>query len=168
MNKYLRAVLEYTKHPLPGPTVIWKDNQPAIDTMLAGQITGRVKHMAVPIAMIQEDIRQGTSIPKKTSGILNPSDMRTKPNPASTLHHKFQLARSHKLWPPPTSEHGKLIEVELINQRLTEFDLAAPNSKFNYKEMSNVTAVYNTKDPSSQKSRLHSYYISFHMHILLY
>jgi len=152
LNRYLRVVMEYLRHPLPGPTVIWEDNQPAIDIMLAGQITGRVKHMAVPIAMIQEDIRSGNSIPKKIKGTLNPSDMGTKPNPATTLHRHFRLARGHRFYPAPTSEHGKLMQVELVNQRLTEFDSAPSNTKINYQEMSNSTAVYDNKEQSTSKT----------------
>ena len=152
LNRYLRVVMEYLRHPLPGPTVIWEDNQPAIDIMLAGQITGRVKHMAVPIAMIEEDIRAGNSIPKKIKGTLNPSDMGTKPNPATTLHRHFRLARGHRFYPAPTSEHGKLMQVELVNQRLTEFDSAPSNTKFNYQEMSNITAVYDNKEQSTKKN----------------
>jgi len=120
--------------------------------MLAGQITGRVKHMAVPIAMIQEDIRAGNSIPKKIKGTLNPSDMGTKPNSATTLHRHFHLARGHQFYPAPTFEHGKLMQVELVNQRLTEFDSAPSNTKFNYQEMSNITAVYDNKEQSNKKT----------------
>ena len=122
--------------------------------MLAGQITGCVNHIAVPIAMIQEDIRAGNSIPKKIKGTLNPSDMGTKPNPATTLHRHFRLARGHRFYPAPTSEHGKLMQmqVELVNQRLTEFVSAPSNTKFNYQEMSNITAVYNNKEQSTKKN----------------
>jgi len=43
------------------------------------------------------------------------------------------------------------MQVELVNQRLTEFDSAVPNSKFKYKELSNITAVYNNKESSTKK-----------------
>jgi hypothetical protein len=145
INKYLRVILDYLKKPLPGPTVIWEDNQPAIDIMKAGQITGRVKHMAVPIAMIQEDIKHGNSEPRKIKGTLNPADIGTKPLPCTSLHRHFRQMRGQHLYPPPTSEHGKLMQVELVNQRLTDFDSAAP-SKIDYHSIRGMTAVYDNKE----------------------
>ena len=39
------------------PTIIYEDNQAALDIMAAGHILSRVKHMAVPIAICHEDIK---------------------------------------------------------------------------------------------------------------
>ena len=131
-NWYLRVVIEYLRRPIPGPTVICEGNHPVIGIMLADQITGHAKHMAVLIAMIQEAIRAGNSIPKKIKGTLNPSDTYTKPNPATALHCHFRLAHGHQMYLSSTSEHDKLMQLELVNQCLTEFDSAPTNVKFYY------------------------------------
>jgi hypothetical protein len=149
-NRYFRPILEYLRIPLRDPTVIWEDNQPAIDIMTANQITSRVKHMAVPIAMINEDIQQGTCMPKKISGILNPADIGTKPLPASTLHRHWRFGRGQRFYPPVESEHGTLMQVDKVLQRMTEFDTASP-SYINYKQMRNFAAVYDTKNVEEKK-----------------
>ena len=106
--------------------------------------------MAVPIAMINEDIQQGTCIPKKISGILNPADIGTKPLPASTLHRHWRFGRGHRFYPPVESEHGTLMQVDKVLQRMTEFDTASP-SYINYKQMRNFAAVYDTKNVEEKK-----------------
>ena len=69
--------------------------------------------MAVPIVMINEDIQQGTCIPKKISGILNLADIiSTKPLPALTLHRHWRFGRGHRFYPPVESEHGALMQVD--------------------------------------------------------
>ena len=143
-NRYYRPVLEWMKCPLPGPTTIFEDNQPAIDVMKSGQISGRVKHMAVPIAMIHEDIKNENSIPKKIPGTINPSDLGTKPLPGSSLHRHSRWLRGQRFYPAPNTEHGRLLQVEMVNQRLTEFDSAVPGGKFDF-AMNSDYAAYDQK-----------------------
>ena len=150
LNRYFRPILEYLRIPLRDPTVIWEDNQPAIDIMVANQITGQVKHMAVPIAMINEDIQKGLCIPKKISGILNPSDIGTKPLPASTLHRHWRWGRGHRFYPPAESEHGILMQVERVLQRMTEFDSDSP-TYIDYSKIMDYAAVYDTKNSAEKK-----------------
>ena len=42
-NRHLHPIMEWLHMPLAGPTGIWEDNQPAIDIVSAGHITGRVQ-----------------------------------------------------------------------------------------------------------------------------
>ncbi len=51
MNKYLSLVDKWLQLPSKKATIIWEDNQPLIDILNAGQIMGRVKHMAVPLSI---------------------------------------------------------------------------------------------------------------------
>ena len=150
LNRYFRPILEYLRIPLHEPTVIWEDNQPAIDNMTANQITSRVKHMAVPIAMINEDIQKGLCVPKKISGILNPSDIGTKPLPASALHRHWRFGCGHRFYPSAQSEHGILMQVERVLQRMTEFDTASP-SYLDYKQIRDFAAVYDTKNAEEKE-----------------
>ena len=126
-------------------------NQPAIDIMVSGQITGCVKHVAVPIAMIQEDIKAGNSKPAKIKGTLNPADLGTKPLAGTTLNCHFRQARDHQYCPSPTSEHRRLMQVHLVNQHLTKFDSAAPNAKLKYDETIKATTVYDSKEHNEKE-----------------
>ena len=145
MNRYLRMILEWMYIPLKGPTTIWEDNQPAIDIMTAGQSgSSRVKHMATAVAFIHQDICAGNAKPSKIDGRLNIADIGTKPLASSTLHRHFRQARGHRFYPPSSSEHGKMLQVDMVNQRLTEFDTAAP-TYINFKQMMNA-AVYDNKE----------------------
>ena len=42
--------------------------------------------------------------------------------PTLTLHHHFCQVGSHQFVPTADTEHGKLMKVELVNQRLAEFN----------------------------------------------
>ena len=106
--------------------------------------------MAVPIAMIHEDIQKGACIPKKISGILNPADIGTKPLPASTFHRHWQFGRGQRFYPSAQSEHGMLMQVDRVLQRMTEFDTALP-SYIDYKQMRDFAAVYDTKNIEEKK-----------------
>ena len=143
-NKYYRVLCQFLKIPIDQPTTIWEDNQPAIDVMLAGQITGRVKHMATVIAMIVEDIKAGNNIPKKIKGTINPADIGTKPLPASTLHRHARQCRGQRFYPPANTEHGKLLQVELVNVQLTEYDHAKASKTIDYRTID--AAAYDNKE----------------------
>ena len=112
--------------------------------MLAGQITGRVKHMATVIAMIVEDIKAGNNIPKKIKGTINPADIGTKPLPASTLHCHARQCRGQRFYPPANTEHGKLLQVELVNVQLTEYDHAKASKTIDYRTID--AAAYDNKE----------------------
>ncbi len=90
MNKYLSLVDEWLLLPFKKATIIYEDNQPLIDILNAGQITGRVKYMAVPLAICHREIKLRHCELKKLSGILNESDLGTKPLPALLFHRLLQ------------------------------------------------------------------------------
>ena len=113
------------------PTIIYEDNQAALDIMAAGHITSRVKHMDVPIAICHEDINKGNSKGEKIPGILNPSDLGTKPLPSSGFHHLSRQLRGQRYYPAADSLHGKLMQVELVNQRVNKIDNTKPDGLIN-------------------------------------
>ncbi len=86
MNNYLLLVGEWLYMPSKNATIIWEDNQPLLGILNAGHITGRVKHMAVTIAIYHQEIKLGSCVPKKIPGILNPSGLGTKPLAAPICH----------------------------------------------------------------------------------
>ena len=102
------------------PTIIYEDNQAALDIMAAGHITSWVKHMAVPIAICHEDIKAGNSKGQKILGILDPSDLVTTPLPSSSYHRQSRQLCGQRYYPAPGTLHYKLLQVKLVNQRINE------------------------------------------------
>ena len=51
-NVYWRMILEFMRQDMKEPTIMYEDNQPCIDIIIAGHITKLVKHIAIPIGMI--------------------------------------------------------------------------------------------------------------------
>ena len=122
LNKYLRCVQTFLRHDMSKPTIIYEDNQAALDIMAAGHITSRVKHMAVPIAICHEDIKEGNSVGEKILGILNPADLGTKPLPSSSYHRQSRQLRGQRYYPAPGTLHYELLQVNLVNQRINEVE----------------------------------------------
>ena len=149
-NRAIRPICEFMGIPNRGPTPIHEDNQPAIDIMVAGQITSRVKHMAIPVKMIAEDIEMKRVEPKKISGLINSPDIGTKPLPAQSHHRFFRQLRGQRFYPDPSTEHGKLMQVDMVSHRLTEFDSQGA-SKIDPHRMQHKSAVYDNKDKASPK-----------------
>ena len=138
LNKYLRCVLEFLCHDMSKPTIIYEDNQAALDIMAAGLITSCVKHMAIPIAICHEDINKGNSKGEKIPGTLNPADIGTKPLPSSSLHCLSRQLRGQKCYPAVDSLHGQLMQVKLVNQSVNEIDNNKSDGLINirtYKDM---------------------------------
>ena len=123
---------------LPSST---KDNQVALDIMAAGHITSRVKHMAVPIAICHEDIKVGNSEGQKILGILNPSDLGTKSLPSSSYHRQSRQLRGQRYYPAPGTLHFKLLQVELVNQRINEVKNGKSNGLVNIHAFRTMTSA---------------------------
>ena len=151
LNKYLRCVLEFLCHDMSKPTIIYEDNQTTLDSMAAGHITSRVKHMAVPIAICHEDINKGNSQGEKIPGILNPSDLGTKPLPSSSFHRLSRQLRGQRYYPAAVSLHGRLMQVELVNQRVNEIDNTKLDGLINIHAYKNMALVYD----NNEQSKLH-------------
>ena len=143
--KYFCLLLTWLGHHMSDPTTIFEDNQPAIDIMQGGQITSRVKHMAVPIAITQEAIDQAILKISKIDGRLNPPDCGTKPLPSSSLHRHARWLRGQRFYPSPMSEHGILMEVARVNQRINDIENNRPQDLINLKDLEDVGAIYDKK-----------------------
>ena len=113
--------------------------------MKGGQITSRVKHMAVPIAIIQEACDQAILDISKIDGRLNPPDMGTKPLRSSSLHRHARWLRGQRFYPSPMSEHGILMEVARVNQRINDIEHNRPDNLIKLKDLDDVGAVYDKK-----------------------
>ena len=93
------------------PTPVYGDSQPCIDILQANTVTSRVKHIAVPIHYVHQQISRGLFNMCKIGTHLNMADSGTKPNPAPVLFRHFDQAIGVRFYPPKDSEHAKLMEL---------------------------------------------------------
>ena len=107
--------------------------------------------MGVAIAIINEQIRLGNVKGEKINGILNTSDIGTKPLPSSTFHRHFRQGRGQRFYPSADTEHGQNMQVEMVNQRLTEFDDNNSPTYIDYTTKKNMAAVYDHKEASKRR-----------------
>ena len=90
------------------PLPIFTDSKPAIDSVNSNTVTSRVKHIAVPILYMHEQVKDNNIELKKIDTTLNLADSGTKPNPAPTFFRHFDHAIGVRFYPPEDSEHYKL------------------------------------------------------------
>ena len=89
INIYLRKINEFLQMHLDGPTKIFEDNQACMNILTANKVTTRVKHIAVPIAIIHEQIKMMKVIPEWVPTNLQLGDIGNKPL-ANTLFHRHK------------------------------------------------------------------------------
>ena len=110
---YLQDICTFTQLPLEyiRPLPIYADSQPMIDALNANTVTTRVKHIAVPIHFIHQQIKTARITLRKIGTHLNLSDSGTKPNPSPTHFRHFDQAIGVRFYPPSDSEHYKLLDL---------------------------------------------------------
>ena len=112
MNSYLRDLCTYLRLDQSKPTTIYEDSQPCIDIIASNSITSRVKHMAVTVGYIHQEIELGKAVPEKIKTTLNIADLGTKPLAAPSHHRHFEFARGVRYYPPPLSNHATLMDLK--------------------------------------------------------
>ena len=148
-----QAVLRFLG--IPGserPITIFQDSQPTIDTIASSSITGRAKHIAVPVLFIHERVDHGVVELTKTSTDLQPADPGTKPlsAPIHFRHNDFIIGVRY--YPKPGTDHYQLAA---IDQFTSTSNLYVPPSKRPQKNQriatqTNVKAEHNS--PSTQQT----------------
>ena len=101
--------------------------------------------MAVPIAITQEAIDQAILKISKIDRRLNPPDCGTKPLPSSSLYRHARWLRGQRFYPSPMSEHGILMEVTRVNQRINDIENNRLQDLINLKDLEYVGAIYDKK-----------------------
>ena len=61
------------------PTLHWEDNTIFISAVEAKMVTTRVKHLDIPVCLLQEQFENGLFLPKYEKSSVVPVDMCTKP-----------------------------------------------------------------------------------------
>ena len=93
------------------PLQIFGDSQPCIDACEANSVTTRVKHLAVSIAYIHEQIEANIIKLEKIDTTLNIADSGTKPNPSPIHFRHYDYIIGVRFYPPIESEHYQLLEL---------------------------------------------------------
>ena len=108
--------------------------------------------MAVPIAIIHRDIKEGNSKAGKIPSPLNPSDLGTKPLPSTSFHRQTRWCRGQKFYPASNTERGKLMEVDRVNNRINEIENQIDPYLIDYHATRTIGEIYDNKD-SQQKPK---------------
>ena len=77
--RYMRAIMTDLGFPPKGPTVMYCDNQSAINMINARVPTERSRHIDIQHFAIQDWKESGAIVMEFISGVINPSDDLTKP-----------------------------------------------------------------------------------------
>ena len=102
--------------------------------------------------MIGEEINRGHNLPFKIPGLLNPSDNGTKPNPSTTFHRHVRFCRGQRFYPPPGSEHYKLLQLHLVNLRINEGEHENPQRLLNLDHYKELNQVFENKHEEKKDS----------------
>lgn len=116
INQYLRPILEHMGVEFTDATQVHEDSQPTLDIILSDQVTSRVKHIAVPIAYVQEQVAEGMLDPTKIHTSIQPADMGTKAQSGPLLARHDSYLRGVRFYPPKGSEHYRLGEFDKVGQ----------------------------------------------------
>ena len=115
---YLQEIALFIGFPQDSilPTPILEDSQPCIDTLNALTVTSRVKHIAVPIHYIHQQIARERFEMQKIGTQLTPADSGTKPSSAPVLFRQSDYAIGVRFYPAPGTDHYKLSQLELFRE----------------------------------------------------
>jgi hypothetical protein len=110
---YLQDICTFLqlKNELIRPAPIYVDSQPCIDSLEANTVTTRVKHIAVQIKWVHEQIVSNRIKLCKIDTNLNLADSGTKPNLSPVFFRQYDYIIGVRFYPPPGTEHYQLLEL---------------------------------------------------------
>ena len=118
-----RSILKSLDTPQPHSTPTHEDNVATIAQVLNDRLTPRVKHIDVIIIWINNQFGRDRMVPVPCPSELEKGDMNTKQHGGSTLQQKFLPLVGFQFYPPPNSEHYKLLQ-------LNEFEIGTHRGSF--------------------------------------
>lgn len=110
-----RSILRSIDIPQEEPTPTYEDNAATIAQVMNNQLTPRVKHIDILIGWLHEQATRQRMKPIQTPSSEQKGDMNTKPHRGFTLQKKFLDIMGHKYYPPPQSEHHRLLQLDQFN-----------------------------------------------------
>ena len=93
------------------PIPIYQDSQPCIDILSSGEISKRVKHIALPVHFVYEKIMHGVVRLVKIPTSLQPADPGTKAMSAPVIFRVYDQAIGARFYPPAASDHASLMDL---------------------------------------------------------
>ena len=85
---------------------------------------------------------------RRYQGNLTQQILEQKTLPASSLHRLSHQLRGQRYYPAPDSKHGRLVQVELVNQHINKIENNKLDGLSNLQSHNNMTILYNNKEQS--------------------
>jgi hypothetical protein len=111
---YLQDICTFLqlKNELIRPVPLFINSQPCIDSLEANIVTTRVKHIAVQISWVHDQIAtEHVKLMKVDTINLNLADSGTKPNPSPVFFRQYDYIIRVRFYPPQESEHYQLLKL---------------------------------------------------------
>lgn len=97
------------------PITIYQDSQPCIEVVESNAMSSRVKHIAVPVLYVHEQIAHDKIRMEYIKTAIQPADPGTKPTSAPVMFRAFDYLIGVRHYPPADSEHAKLMDLPSFN-----------------------------------------------------
>ena len=114
-TQIIRRWMTSMGRPLPTPTPIFEDNQATIAQVLKDRLTPNIKHLDIPVTYLHELYIRGVFCCPYTDSSMNWADLNSKPHGGTQLLNKTLWMIGERFYPPPNSEHFKLLQLEEYN-----------------------------------------------------
>ena len=101
--------------PIAHPTPIFSDSQTTITQVFKDRLTPQVRHLDVMVCWLSEHKTLDAIMPKYINTTKMKADINTKPFGGENLQQKFLDLIGFKYYPPISSEHFKLLQLEKYN-----------------------------------------------------
>ena len=110
-----RDVIASLGVPQQYPTPEYEDNALTIAHVIKDRLTPRVKHMGTLIGWLNEQFLRERMNPVSCTSEIQEAGMNTKPHGVFQLQLTYLSIVGYQFYPPPSSEHYKLTEVDKYN-----------------------------------------------------
>ena len=107
-----RSILASLGQPQQYPTPTFEDNAATIAQVLNDKLTPRVKHIDLLLKWLNNQFSRERMTPITCSSKDQKGDMNSKPHGGSTLQKKFLPLVGYQYYPPPSSEHYTLLQLD--------------------------------------------------------
>ena len=112
---WYRNILQSLNVPQAHPTPTFEDNQATITQVLNDRLTPRVRHIDVLVAWLNEQFSRERITPVSCDTSDNVADKNSKPHGGRTLQEKHMTNVRFYFYPPPGSEHHRLLQLDLFD-----------------------------------------------------
>ena len=97
--------------PVGPPTRAYEDNSATISQVLKDRLTPNVKHLDMKILWLHQQKLFGVFLPLPCPTSRQAADFNSKPTGGSSLQQSFLYIMGARFYPPPSSEHYKILQL---------------------------------------------------------